>query len=101
MLIICRDYIITTFKNEVNLIVCPVCLKGNEYDSLIEGGYSLKIMNCGFVNCEWAMRGVLIKNKESKIYTEGRTYDDKLYTFRECDYRTVWSSLDIMVKKQD
>jgi hypothetical protein len=47
------------------------------------------------------MRGVLTRNKESKIYTEGRTYDDKLYTFRECDYRTIWSSLDIMIKKQD
>lgn len=58
-------------------------MEGNEYDSSTEGGYSLLIRNCGFVNCEWVIRGVLIGNLESKIYTEGRTYDDKLYTFKE------------------
>jgi len=47
------------------------------------------------------MRGILRKNKESKIYAEGRTYDNKLYTFRESDYRQVWLALDIIVKKLD
>jgi hypothetical protein len=47
------------------------------------------------------MRGILKKNKDSKIYAEGRTYDNKLYTFRESDYRTIWCALDIIVKKLD
>lgn len=53
------------------------------------------------MNCEWAMRGILNKNKESKIYADGKTYDSKLYTFKECDYRTVWLALDVMVKQLD
>jgi hypothetical protein len=44
------------------------------------------------------MRGILTRNKDSKIYADGRTYDGKLYTFKECDYRHVWHALDIMVK---
>jgi hypothetical protein len=44
------------------------------------------------------MRGILTKNKESKIYADGKTYDSKLYTFKECDYKTVWIALDVMVK---
>jgi len=44
------------------------------------------VRNCGFVNCEWSMRGVLLTNPDSKIYADGRTYDNKLYTFKECDY---------------
>ena len=47
------------------------------------------------------MRGVLKSNKESKIYADGRTYDNKLYTFKECDYQDVWFQLDIMAKKLD
>ena len=45
------------------------------------------------------MRGVLKSNLESKIYADGRTYDSKLYTFKECDYLEVWSSLDVMAKR--
>jgi hypothetical protein len=47
------------------------------------------------------MRGVLKCNKESKIYAEGRTYDNKLHTFKECDYREIWNALDVIVKKLD
>lgn len=47
------------------------------------------------------MRGTLKKNKESKVYADGRTYDGKLYTFKECDYHDVWVSLDVMVKELD
>lgn len=61
----------------------------------------MDVRNCGFVNCEWAMRGILNKNKESKIYADGKTYDNKLYTFKECDYRSIWYALDIMVKNLD
>jgi hypothetical protein len=47
------------------------------------------------------MRGILNRNKESKIYADGRTYDSKHYTFKECDYRHIWFALDIMVKPLD
>ena len=62
---------------------------------------NLQVRNSGFVNCEWAMRGILNRNKDSKIYADGRTYDSKLYTFKECDYRHIWFALDIMVKPID
>lgn len=76
-------------KSEV--IQCPCCLSTKQ----------LKVRNSGFVNCEWQMRGVLKSNKESKIYADGRTYDNKLYTFKECDYAIIWFSLDVMAKKLD
>ena len=47
------------------------------------------------------MRGILHKNKESKIYADVKTYDSKLYTFKECDYKVLWHQLDIMVKQLD
>lgn len=47
------------------------------------------------------MRGILKRNKESKIYSDGKTYDKKLYTFKECDYKNIWQALDIMVKHLD
>ena len=47
------------------------------------------------------MRGVLKQNQDSKIYADGRTYDGKLYTFKECNYLEVWYQLDIMAKKLD
>lgn len=39
------------------------------------------------------------KNFESKIQTDGRTYDSKLYTFKELNYREVWQNLDVVVQK--
>lgn len=47
------------------------------------------------------MRGILKSNKDSKIYADGRTYDNKLYTFKENDYRQIWNALDIVVKQLD
>lgn len=47
------------------------------------------------------MRGILNKNRDSKIYADGKTYDSKLYTFKECDYKTIWCALDVMVKQLD
>ena len=47
------------------------------------------------------MKGILKSNAASKIYGEGRTYDNKLYTFKESDYRTMWNELDIWAKKLD
>ena len=81
------------FIKELKTSVCPVCKTGKEQNNL------MTFRNCGFVNCEWVMRGSLKKNPDSKIYADGRTYDNKLYTFKEIDYRETWNDLDIYVKK--
>ena len=94
LVVINKGYCVVAIGKELSSLVCPICKTGNKQPQL-------SIQNCGFVNCEWAMRGILRKNKESKIYAEGRTYDNKLYTFRESDYRQVWLALDIIVKKLD
>ena len=93
LVVINRGYEIFQMKKEMTngMMRCPCC-RTSKY---------LMVRNCGFVNCEWSMRGVLKQNKESKIYADGRTYDGKLYTFRECDYQFVWHHLDIMAKKLD
>ena len=78
LVVINRGYDIFQMKKEMTngILRCPCC-RTSKY---------LVVKNCGFVNCEWSMRGVLRSNKESKIYADGRTYDGKLYTFKECDY---------------
>lgn len=91
LVVINKSYGVFSIKKEMLAIKCPCCLT-NKF---------LEVRNCGFVNCEWAMRGILTRNKESKIYADGKTYDNKLYTFKECDYRTIWHALDIMVKHLD
>jgi hypothetical protein len=91
LVVINKGFGVFSIKKEVSRVRCPCCL----------GSKKLAIRNCGFVNCEWAMRGILTKNSESKIYADGKTYDSKLYTFKECDYRTVWLALDLMIKKLD
>lgn len=91
MVVINKGYGVFSIKKEMTQIKCPCCIS-NKF---------LEVRNCGFVNCEWAMRGILNKNKESKIYADGKTYDNKLYTFKECDYKSIWFALDIMVKQLD
>jgi hypothetical protein len=89
LVVVNRGFGVFSVHKEMQAARCPMCLAG---------GQLLEVKNCGFVNSEWAMRGILNKNKESKIYADGRTYDSKLYTFKECDYRSIWFALDIMVK---
>lgn len=91
MVVLNKGYGVFSLKKDMSQIKCPCCLS-NRF---------LEVKNCGFVNCEWAMRGILNRNKESKIYADGKTYDNKLYTFKECDYKSVWYQLDIMVKELD
>lgn len=93
LVVINRGYDVFALKKDLinGLLRCPCCRTSKH----------LKVRNCGFVNCEWSMRGVLKKNRESKIYADGRTYDNKLYTFKECDYNSVWLTLDVMAKKLD
>ena len=82
LVVINRGYDIFALKKDLTngILRCPCCRTSK----------FLNIRNCGFVNCEWSMRGILRTNKESKIYADGRTYDSKLYTFKECDYMTIW-----------
>ena len=90
-MVINRGYDIFQMKKEMTngILRCPCCRTSK----------FLVIKNCGFVNCEWSMRGVLKTNRESKIYADGRTYDSKLYTFKECNYEQVFYCLDIMAKR--
>jgi hypothetical protein len=67
---------------------CPVC-KEHQYE----------FRNIGFVNCEWGLKGKLFKREESKIYAEGKTYDGKLYTFKETNYALTFEMLEIAVEK--
>ena len=92
-MVINRGYDVLNLKKDLqaNVIKCPCCLSVT----------TLKVRNCGFVNCEWSMRGVLKTNPDSKVYADGRTYDNKLYTFKECDYFDIWQNLDILAKKLD
>jgi hypothetical protein len=89
--VINKGYGVFSIKKEMLSIRCPCCMSSNH----------LEVKNAGFVNCEWAMRGILNRNKESKIYADGKTYDSKLYTFKECDYKSIWLALDIMVRHLD
>jgi hypothetical protein len=52
----------------------------------------------GFVNCDWALKGLLLQSG-SRFSAEGVTYDGKLYTFQELDYRTIFDQLTIFVKQ--
>ena len=93
LVVINRGYEIFQLKKDITngVLRCPCCRTSK----------FLNVRNCGFVNCEWSMRGILRSNKESKIYADGRTYDNKLYTFKECDYMSIWHTLDVMAKKLD
>ena len=98
LVVINRGYRMLNIRDELSKIVCPCCKTGNKKGPNGQEP-TLVIRNCGFVNCQWAMKGILIKNKDSKIYSEGRTYDSKLYTLKETNYRGLWHSLDICVKQ--
>lgn len=100
MVVLNKGYSILNIHKELSKNVCPLCKKGNIKSDQGEKP-SLVFRNCGFVNCEWVMRGILTSNSKSKIYADGRTYDNKLYTFKELDYREVWLDLDIIVQKID
>ncbi len=58
-----------------------------------------ELRNVGFVNCEWVLKGLLRKHKDSKFCCEGKTYDGKLYTFPETNYQKAFDVLDILVKR--
>ena len=55
----------------------------------------------GFVNCEWALKGQLRSASSVKIYADGQTYDKKLYTFEELNYKREFNYLNIFVKRSE
>ena len=57
---------------------------------------TLLIKNIGFVNCEWIIKGVLGNLTCSLLTFADRTYDPKIYTFKELDYKSVWLNLTII-----
>lgn len=93
LVVINRGFNVFSLKKDISngVLRCPCCRTSK----------NLEVRNSGFVNCEWNMRGILRSNKESKIHAEGRTYDKKLYTFKECNYTEVWYQLDVLAKKLD
>lgn len=57
------------------------------------------LSNMGFVNCEWALKGQLRCSTQTKVYADGQTYDDKLYTLEELNYKKEFNYLNIFVKR--
>lgn len=41
----------------------------------------------GFVHSEWIIKGNLASSAQANVFAEGNTFDDKLYTFKEADYK--------------
>lgn len=83
-----RGYSKVRLSYELPKLKCPCCtLK------------TLDIKNIGFVKAKWKIRGLLNRKNNSKIVTEGRTYDHKLYTFKEMDYKKDWRDMEIEALK--
>ena len=77
-------------SKEIKQISCPNCSRS-----------CFDLRNMGFVNCQWQYRGILINKTNSRISGEGKTYDNKLYTFKEADYKTMWENFELLVKHLD
>ena len=77
-----------TFRFEVvaRVTKCPIC-HTREID----------IRNMAFIHSKWKIVGVMRKTSKSKVTTEGRTYDEKMHTFKEMDYKDSWKSMEITV----
>lgn len=88
MFVVNRGYGIFKLSKEITEMTCPVCKKN-----------VFEIRNVGFVNTEWALRGKLREKDDSKVFGDGKTYDGKLYTFKETNYMTAFEQLEIMAKR--
>ena len=90
LFIVNRGYGIFKLEQELAEFSCPVC-KQSHFD----------LSNMGFVNCEWALKGQLRASNSIKIYADGQTYDKKLYTFEELNYKREFNYLNIFVKRSE
>ena len=89
LFVINRGFGLFKLDQELEGLCCPVCKKRK-----------FELRNIGFVNCEWAIKGALNSSPDQKIFAEGQTFDDKLYTFTEANYKTSFSYLNVFVKKK-
>ena len=83
-----RGYGIFKLEQELHEFSCPVCLQNY-----------VEIVNVGFVNCEWALKGAFRSDPLIKVISEGQTYDNKLYIFSEINYSKEFDHLNIFAKK--
>lgn len=90
LFIVNRGYGIFKLEQELAEFSCPVCMQAH-----------FDLSNMGFVNCEWALKGQLRSSSSIKIYADGQTYDQKLYTFEELNYKREFNYLNIFVKKSE
>ena len=88
LFVVSRGYGVFKLAREARSLACPVC-KSQDFE----------IRNIGFVNTEWALKGKLMNKEESKVIGEGKTYDGKMYTFKETNYLKVFETLEVMAKK--
>jgi len=88
--IINRGYGHYYLHSEIKHIVCPICMQRKS-----------EIKNIGFVNCAWQYKGTLKSKKDSRISGDGKTYDNKFYTFKEADYMNIWETLELLAKKME
>lgn len=88
LFVVSRGYGIFKLEHELSEFVCPAC-QGDNYE----------LRNIGFVNCEWALKGIRKQNSASRIISDGTTYDNKLHTFMEIDYKTQFEFLNIFAKR--
>eukprot|EP00347_Sterkiella_histriomuscorum_P016676 403352282 len=89
LVIVPRGFSLFKLNKEVkDHLTCLVC-KTKELD----------LRNVGFVNCEWVLKGKLMNKDDSRVFAEGKTYDGKLYTFKETNYVKAFENLEVMVKR--
>ena len=79
MFIVNLNFGLFKLLEEVMTVKCPVC-----EDS------SFDFRNIGFVNAEWILKGKLKRHSDSRIFSDGKTYDGKLYTFKELNFKDTY-----------
>ena len=72
---------------EAKLVRCKSC-----------GQKNVDVRNLGFVNSEWLYKGSL-KTSLTTVQGEGKTFDEKMHTFKETDLNSVFISLEVAVSK--
>ena len=60
------------------------------------GKGNVDVKNLGFVNSDWLYKGIL-KSTLSNVQGEGKTFDEKLHTFKEADLYSLFISLEVAV----
>ena len=89
MVIINKGYGTFNLNNDKGAVSCPLC----------EISATLSIRNCGFVNSEWEVRGVLSRVSGALQRYQDKTYDGQLYTLKEMDFKSSWISFVVQCKR--